>query len=75
MLDTTKYRVEKTDESGTLGCAYRVYGPRNTEYGLIRNHVRPHMMFVLNMRTMNPNAKIQGHSWFSDKTGELKPST
>lgn len=67
------YRVEKSDEPGILGCAYKVFGPRCTEYGLIRNQVNPQNMFVINLKTVNPNAKLRGYGWWTDKNGDLKP--
>jgi hypothetical protein len=37
MIDLSKYRIVKSDEPGLLGYAYRIFGPRGTEYGLVRN--------------------------------------
>lgn len=73
MIDLSGYRIERTDEPGTLGYAYRIFGPRGTEFALIRNKVNPHQMFVINTKTMNPNARIKGYGWWTDKDGELRP--
>lgn len=73
MVDFSGYRIERTDEPGILGYAYRIYRPRDTEFALIRNKVNPHQMFVVNTKTMNPNARIKGYGWWTDKDGELRP--
>lgn len=73
MIDLSGYRIERMDEPGILGYAYRIFGPRGTEFALIRNKVNPHRMFVVNTKTMNPNARIKGYGWWTDKDGELRP--
>jgi hypothetical protein len=73
MIDLSGYRIERTDEPGILGYAYRIFGPRGTEFALIRNKVNLHRMFVVNTKTMNPNARIKGYGWWTDKDGELRP--
>lgn len=72
-VDLSKYRILKADEPGLLGYVYCIYSPRGTEYALIRNNVNPHHMFVINTATINPAAKIEGHGWWTDKDGELRP--
>jgi hypothetical protein len=66
------YRLEKIEESGSEW-AYRVVGPKGRDWKLMRNKVNPHMLFPVPGNFMTDSMKIRGYTWFSDKSGELRP--
>ena len=59
------YAVEKTDSDNI---PYRLLGPRGARIGLCRNQVNRHMLFAVNLRTMNVEERL---GWFSDESGGL----
>jgi hypothetical protein len=66
------YSYEKLPETpGQIGFAYRVSGPRK-HWLLMRNQPNPSMLFVC--PEGRSKGTIRGYQWFSDKSGELKPS-
>ena len=69
------YTVEKLDEpeGGELGFSYTVTGPRGKTWKLVRNKPNPSLLFPVPENFMTDSMKIRGYTWFSDKSGELRP--
>lgn len=65
------YTVEKLEEEpGKLG-AYKITGPKK-DWVLVRNQVKPHLLFPVPDNVLTGKSEIRGHKWFSDEGGELK---
>ena len=60
--------------TGDVETPYRITGPRNVAYLLMRNDVKPDHLFALHDRPGKFGvAKIKGYSWFAERNGELVP--
>ena len=71
----TKTDARSADESAKdVTVAYELHGPRGAHYGLIRNAHRPHLLFVVNLKSNCFSApSVRGYGWFSDASGSLEP--
>lgn len=64
------YNIKKVEEKGELK-GYILTGPRGAEYFLMQNHYDKHLLFVVAFG--RKTQKLAGYTWFTDKSGELKP--
>jgi hypothetical protein len=52
---------------------YRISGPRNVRYALMRNVKNPTMLFAVYDRPGKFGvAKVHGYAWFAERNGALK---
>ena len=79
-MELLGFKVTKTDDkpaeesAKNVTVAYELRGPRGAHYGLIRNAVRPHLLFVVNLKAGRYSTpSVRGYGWFSDETGSLEP--
>ena len=71
-------RVELVKELGELWPTYHLHGPKGAHYKLVRNRVKPELMYAVNVRAGRSGligrcVGIAGNIWFSDKGGKLRP--
>lgn len=75
-------RVEPMMEPGEDWPTYHLHGPRGAHYKLVRNGVKPELVYAVNMRParrgwskglVGHRVDIGGYSYFSDKGGKLRP--
>ena len=70
-IEAFGYTVTPT---GDASSPYRITGPRNVAYLLMRNDVNPSHLFAVQDRPGKFGvAKIKGYSWFAERNGELVP--
>ena len=66
------YEVEETDRKDSEGgLVYRLSGPRGARWQTMRNHHRPHMMFLVNERSFTSSQMMDG-VWLTDEGGDLR---
>jgi hypothetical protein len=70
-IEALGYAVTPTGKSES---PYRITGPRNVAYLLLRNDVNPQHLFAIQDRPGKFGlAKLKGYSWFAERNGELVP--
>jgi hypothetical protein len=70
-IEAFGYTVTPT---GKTESPYRITGPRNVAYLLLRNDLNPQHLFAIQDRPGKFGiAKIKGYGWFAERNGELVP--